>query len=280
MDKRIVIAVFLGLLAVATGPIQAAEPTMDANSVCKPGTDCAPEPNEAELSEVDKVLKRLHDKTSKMQSYEGQIEYKYIQPLLEDESLRKGTLYYVKKGNISKLRINFKTLKQNDGKEQKYAVHYIFDGVWLTELDYQTKTPTKYQVTEANKPIDAFTAANQTLPMVGFMKPEELKKEFEVELVEQKKEDKENFVQLHLIVKPNSTYKDDYLTIDFWVDTKLGLPTKVVAVSTEEDVCELKFLKPKIDKGISEREFEFKIPDGFSEPEIVPLKKKKKDLLN
>ncbi len=272
MDTRIIFGTFWVFLTMA-GFVQAVEPTTD--SVCKPGTVCAQEPNEVVVDEVDKVLEQLHKTTSGMRSYEGQIEYKYIQPLLESESLRKGVLYYVKIGEVSKLRINFKTLKQDDEKERKYAVHYIFDGVWLTELDYQTKTPTKYQVTEANKPVDAFTAANQTLPMVGFMKPEELKKEFEVELVEQKKGDPANFVQLHLIVKPNSTYKDDYLTIDFWVDKKVGLPLRVVAVSTEEDICELKFLKPKINKGIGEKIFDFKIPQGFSEPEIVPLKKKK-----
>ncbi len=83
-------------------------------------------------------------------------------------------------------------------------------------------------------------------------------------------------------VKPNSVYKDDYISIDFWIDKKLGLPVKIVAVSTEpatepielKDVSEIKFLKPKVNKGMDKKVFEFKIPEGFDEPEIIPLKKK------
>jgi outer membrane lipoprotein-sorting protein len=52
------------------------------------------------------------------------------------------------------------------------------------------------------------------------------------------------------------------------------LPAKVVALSVEEDIYEIKFLKPKVNKGIDKKVFEFKIPEGFGEPEIVPLKKR------
>lgn len=245
------------------------------DGVCKPSEAGEASSDQPAESPVDEVLTKLHNTTSSMKSYEGSIEYKTIQPLLESETLRKGVLYYAKLDEKStKLRINFETLKQDEEKEQNYREHYIFDGVWLTQLNYQTKTPTKYQVSESDKPTDAFSAVNEAMPMVGFMKPDELKREFDVALVEQKKGEPKNLVQLHLKVKPNSKYKDDYLTMDFWVDQKSWLPTKVQAVSTEEDVYELKFLKPEINKKIDSKVFDFKIPAGFSEPEIVPLKKK------
>ena len=110
--------------------------------------------------------------------------------------------------------------------------------------------------------------------MLGFTKIEDLKKQFEVELVEQETAQANIFIQVRLKVKPNSIYKDDYITIDFWIDKKLGLPAKVVAVSTEEDIYQIKFLKPKLNTGIDKKVFDFKIPQGFGEPEIIPLKKK------
>lgn len=263
-----IIWVTLAVSAAATGN------ELCENGVCKASENTNASSDKPSENPVDKILGKLHDTTSSMKSYEGRIEYKTMQPLLESETLRTGILYYAKVDDKSKLRINFETLKQDEEKEQKYKEHYIFDGVWLTQLNFQTKTPTKYQVTESDKPTDAFTAVNEAMPMVGFMKPEELKREFEVSLVEQKKADQENFFQLHLKVKPNSKYKDDYLTMDFWIDKESWLPSKIQAVSTEEDVYELRFLKPKIDKKISDKVFDFTIPAGFSEPEIVPLKKK------
>ncbi len=116
--------------------------------------------------------------------------------------------------------------------------------------------------------------ASKNLPILGFTKIEDLKKQFEISLIEQKKNEPNDLIGLHLKVKPDSIYKDDYIYLDFWIDKKLGLPAKVVALSIEEDIYEIKFLNPKVNKGIDKKVFEFKIPEGFGEPEIVPLKKK------
>jgi len=251
---------------------------------------------EVKADAVDTVLQQLNKRAQELKSYEAQIEYKFIQPLLfGSETLRKGTLYYTRSGKKSKLRINFETLKQEDEEEEKYAVQYIvldgvylsgpdsqFEGTWLVHIDYELKGVKYYQIAEVedpNEPVDVFDLASRNLPMIGFTKIEDLKKQFEVTLVEQKKPEPEDFIQLHLKVKPNSVYKDDYVSIDFWIDKKLGLPAKIVAVSTEpateqaeqKDTTEIKFLRPKVNKIIDNNVFEFKIPEGFDEPEIKPL---------
>jgi len=115
--------------------------------------------------------------------------------------------------------------------------------------------------------------------MLGFTGTDELKKQFEVDLVEQKKGESADFTQVNLTVKPNSVYNEDFRTIDFWIDNKVGLPARVRATKTEPeppygDIEEIRFLKPKVNKDVSRKVFEFKIPRGFGEPEIIPLKKK------
>ncbi|MFQ6036871.1 MAG: outer membrane lipoprotein carrier protein LolA, partial [Sedimentisphaerales bacterium] len=107
----------------------------------------------------------------------------------------------------------------------------------------------------------------------GFTKIEDLKKQFEIKLVQQEKDKAEKFFHLHLKVKLDSIYRD-WPVIDFWIDKKLYLPAKVVAVSTEEDIYEIKFLQPKVNKEIAKTVFEFEIPKGFT-VEQIPLKKKK-----
>jgi len=225
---------------------------------------------------VDVVLKQLKRQTCELKSYQGRIEYLFSQPIFESETLRKGVLYYERCGGKSKLRINFQTLKQDDDEEQKYIEHYIFDGVWLTHIDYQIKEVKRYQRAEPNKPVDAFELAGRNFPIIGFSETEDLKKEFEIRLVEQQGGGAEDFVHLCLKVKPDSIYKDDYTYVDFWIDKELHLPAKIVATSTEEDIYEIRLLDTKVNKRIDKKVFEFRVPKGFGEPEIIPLKKKKK----
>jgi hypothetical protein len=248
------------------------------------------QPVEEKVNKVDTVLKQLNKKALELTSYEVQIEYGFIQPLLESETLRKGVLYYEKLGKKSKLRLNFQTRKLEDEEEEKYIEQYIvldgaglthpghqFKGTWAVQIDYEMEGVKYIQLAEArdpNKPVDVFDLASRNFPMVGFTKIEDMKKQFEVTLVEQKKSEPEDFIQVHLKVKPNSVYKDDYIYIDFWIDKKLGLPAKIVAVTTEEDIYRINFIKPKVNKKIYCKVFDFKIPEGFDEPEIVPLRKK------
>jgi len=229
-----------------------------------------------DANSVDVILKQLNQKTSELKSYQGQIEYKFSQPLLESETLRKGVLYYKKGDGKSALRINFQTLKQDDEDEQKYIEQYIFDGVWLTHIDYQIKQVKKHQLAEPNEPVDAFDLAGRNFPIIGFSKVEDLKKQFEISLVKRQGGKAGNFVQLNLKVKPDSIYKDDYTSVDLWVDKKSYLPAAIRAISTEEDFYAIKLLDAKVNEKLDKKVFDFEVPKGFG-MEIIPLKKKTKD---
>ena len=289
MDKKIITNVVLILLAMV-GTCRAGCSTKKARTMT----------GDKQADAVEVVLKQLSLKTKQLKSYQCQVGYRFIQPLFESQTLRKGVLYYAKAGNKSKLRINFGTLKQDDEKEQKYREEFIFDGVWLMHINYQIEQVRIHQLAEPNKPVDAFELAGKNLPIVGFAKIEDLKKQFEIKLVEQGKGRTpvipaklvlsevegagiHDFIHLHLKVKPDSVYKDKYTSIDFWIDRKLGLPAKVVAVSTEpadvpsieKDSYQIELLKPKVNKRVDNKVFEFRIPRGFDK-EIIPLKRKKK----
>ncbi len=251
----------------------------------------------ANVDPVDAVLEKLNKRTRELESFECRIELKYIQALLDSQSTRKGMLYYMRSEGKSALRVNFTTLQQEDDKERKAVEQYIvldgswlthptykFEGIWLVHIDYQIEELKYYQVTEPadpNKSVDVFDLVSNYLPMPGFTRTEELKKQFEVELIEQENAAAADFTQVRLKVKPNSVYKDDFLSIDFWIDKKVGLPAKFRATKTEPeppygDVEEIKLLKPRVNKGVDKKVFEFEVPKGFGEPEIKPLPKKGK----
>ena len=164
-----------------------------------------------------------------LKSYQCKVEYLFSQPVLESKTLRTGSLYYARFGNGSKLRINFDTLTQDDGPQQKYVEHYIFDGQWLTHIDYQIKQVQKRQLAEANEPIDAFELAKRNFPIIGFSKTDDLKKEFDINVVNRliPRKRNPNLIHLHLKVKPDSQYKDDYKSVEIWIDKELMLPAQI-----------------------------------------------------
>lgn len=219
---------------------------------------------------VDVILEQLRQKTAKLKSYQAQIEYCFSQPVLESQTVRKGLIYYKRHNKKSKLRINFQTLKQDDSEKQKYIEQIIFDGVWLTRIDYQIKSLERRQLVEESRPSDAFDLANRYLPIIGFTKIEDLKKQFEIRFVKQAKEEYRDLIGLHLKVRPTSVYKNDYTTINFWIDKKDFLPVRIVATSTEDDIYEIVLLEPKVNKKLDDRIFEIEIPKGFGET-VVPL---------
>ena len=240
-------------------------------------TPAVPKPKAADCNSLEVVLRQLKQRTRNLKSYQCRIEYLVRQPEYESQSLRRGQLYYKKAEKSSRLRINFQTLRQDDDEEQEYIEQYIFDGQWLTRIDYQIKKVEKRQLfepNEPNEPTEAFDIISEYFPIVGFSKVEDLSKQFEIRLLSPKDCPPDEFAHLHFKVKPQSVYKDDYKSVDFWVDRKLHLPVKIVAVSTEKDVFELRFLDPKVNKKIDNKVFDFKLPPGFAKPEIIPLKKK------
>jgi outer membrane lipoprotein-sorting protein len=219
---------------------------------------------------VDTVLENLRRQTNQLTSYQAKVEYLFRQPMFESQTLRKGVLYYQKSDGKSNLRMNFEMLKQDDGPEEKYIEQYIFDGVWLTHVDYQIKQVKRHQQGEPNKPLDAFDLVRENFPIIGFSKTEDLKKEFDISEVNEMN----GLIHLNLKVKPDSQYKDDYKSVKIWIDKKLSLPAKIIAATTEEDIYEIRFLEPKVNEQIDKKVFEFEIPEGFG-VEIEPLKKKR-----
>ena len=214
---------------------------------------------------IKRTLAGLEKAADSLKTYQCRFRYSFIQPLFESKTVREGTLYYKKNEKFSKLRINFDLLRQDDAEPETHLEQYMFDGVWLTHLDYQLKQAKMYQQTEPNQPIDAFELASQNFPIIGFTDINELKKNFDIEL---SKDQKEDYIRLKLRIRPDSDRTEDYESVDFWLDRKNHLPARIVTVNSESDIYEINLLKPKINREITEETFRISIPEDFGKPEI------------
>ena len=229
----------------------------------------AAEPNEAP---VDSVLARLQTSAEALTTYECRLDYLFWQPEMFDaKTLRKGRVFYKRASDQSFLRINFETLKEDEFDEQPYPEHFVFDGCWLTIINHVQRTVQRHEVAEPNQPVNAFELAGGDMPIIGFSPTDDLKKEFEISLVQTEKEDKD-LVKLHLKVKPESKYKDNYVSLDFWVSTKRWLPERIDALTNDRDIYQLRFTRTKVNSKIQDKHFEAKIPEGFS-AEVFPMKR-------
>ncbi len=230
---------------------------------------------EANECPVDSVLAKLQASAEALVTYECRLDYLYWQPdMFDAKTLRKGHVFYKRASEKSLLRINFETLQEDEFDEQPYAEHFVFDGCWLTIINHVQKTVQKHEMAEPNQPVNAFELAGGDMPIIGFSPTDDLKKEFDISLVEAKEEDGA-LVKLHLKVKPESKYKDNYVSLDFWVSTEQWLPEKIDALTKEEDIYQLRFTHAKVNSKISDKQFETRIPkgQGFAAPEVFPLKR-------
>jgi len=221
---------------------------------------------------VEAVLDGLQAKAADLTSYRCVVDYVFKQPLLESQTRRKGTLDYAKTENRSHLRIDFNTLQYDQEKEQKHKEQFLFDGIWGTYIDYQSRSVQRQQVAEPNAPVDAFALVSRRVPVLGFSKVEDLQKQFVIQLAPRTDPGSPPSHWLHLEVKPGSDYHDDYVTIDVQIDKQHGLPIMIVAVTTEQDVHEIKLADPKINQAIARGRFDVEIPSDFS-VETVPLQR-------
>jgi len=264
MYKSVTIAALLLSLAAGLSRGAAASPAGPSH------------PTTSDPNALDRVLKNLQDKAGELKTYQVNMDYVFKQPLVESQQRRTGVLYYAKFDTRSSLRIDFQTLQQDQEKPQTYKQQYLFDGVWLWEVDYQLETATRRQLAEPNQPLDAFSLASKHLPVLGFSKAEDLRQQFEIELVPEPATQPAPRQHLHLKVKPDSVYKDDYVTIDFWIDRQIGLPAEVKAVTPEEDVYEIKLTDPKVNTALDRKLFQIGVPDKFSQS-VIPLAKRAQD---
>ena len=235
---------------------------------------CPAKKQTTEVNEINDILSRLNESAARLKSYQAEIRYLFIQDpeLLDSQTLRKGRLFYKKDRAGSKLRVNFDTMKQDDADEEKYVEDFIFDGVWLTKIDFQLEKVDFYQQAEEEKPIDVFEFISHRFPMLGFTKTQHLDKQFEITLIIQKQPNSSNLIGLHLKIKKDSTYKDDYKTINVWIDNETFLPAKLLAASTQGDIFDIQLLDAEVNKNLKNAVFKLETPQHFSKNR-TPLKK-------
>jgi outer membrane lipoprotein-sorting protein len=267
MNKSITVAwVLLALSLVAGQCSGVSEPNRPAAVSATPTPVSAP----ADANSARVVLDKLRDQVGNLKSYQCKMDYVFSQPVFQSTERRKGTLQYARMEGRSYLCIDFTILQYDQNPEQKKREQYLFDGVWLTYIDHESHSVQRRQISEPNAPADAFALASKRVPIMGFAKVEDLEKQFDIERTPLPAD--ASVYQLHMKVKPDSVYKDDYTTMDVDVDKKQGLPSKIHAMTPDKDIYEISLIGSKVNETIPKSAFEISYPKDYS-VETIPLEK-------
>jgi outer membrane lipoprotein-sorting protein len=216
-------------------------------------------------SELGQLLEKINAATKTIQGCQASVDYLFVQEpeLLNSRTLRKGTLYYQKTDKGSKLRLNFDTIKQDDADQQKKVEQYVFDGVWLTKIDFALRQVDQYQQAPIDKPVNVFEYISRHFPIVGFSGTDVLEKQFFIRLIPAA-EGESKMVHLELKVRPDSVYKDDYTQIDLWIHSDNYLPVKMKTTSIQGDIYEINLSKMELNKNLQDKIFAIDAPADFS----------------
>jgi outer membrane lipoprotein-sorting protein len=216
--------------------------------------------DESNADTVKTTVEKLSIAVKNIKNLSAKIEYIHSQPLFETQTIRTGKIFYLKDVNSSAARINFLTLKQDEAKEQNYREDYIFDGITITKIDYQSKSATSEQVAEENK-IEPFELVENYFPIIGLAKPEELEQQFDI--IFQKKTNKQNPNVLVLTPKEGSKFFQTYRQIEIKIDCKSFLPFEFSATTCEDEQIIIRLTHIDTSAGIKNNVFEVVIPDDF-----------------
>ncbi|HDS83774.1 MAG TPA: hypothetical protein ENN97_01045 [Phycisphaerales bacterium] len=224
-------------------------------------------------SPLEQILSRLQKNALALTSCTSQIEYLFVEnpDFLGSQTLRKGQLFYLKSDGRSRVRIEFHTLKQDDFDEEQRREVYLFDGVWLTKVDFALEQIDRVQQAPEDEPVDALDYISHRFPLVGFSGSKQFDSEFDVQIAEAQEDDDPNLIHLILDVREDSRYHKDYEKVDFWIDNNLFLPRRVRALSTQDDIYDIRFAHIQTNKKMEKQTFTIETPAHFRK-NIEPLK--------
>ena len=247
--------VFIVLMTQVAGCLAA---TPDPNQPVDPST----------LS-LEQIVQHVQTAGRKLTTYRADLVYEVNQPELETCMIRTGSMMARRDPNQSWLRVEFDTLQQDDLPREQAKEVFVFDGIWLTDLNYDAKSVTQRQMTPVDKPTDAFELASQSMPLIGFTDMKELTEHCDLARIELT--DHPQWVGLLLKVKPESDYSKDYTQLTFEIDPVHWLPAKVVALAPVGDIHTIEFKSPQLNGPIEKTAFLVQTPAGFGKPEVIPL---------
>lgn len=228
----------------------------------------------AQADDTNRLLKETAAAVDKLHSVSSGLEY----TIYEDNGIFETVTVYAGTFDFSKLpfdpncpapaeqeadapkelaAICFTTKSVDGAKPVSEKTTYVFDGAWLTRIDYPLKEVTRIQTAPAGKRQKAIELFSDMVPVVGFTDTDKLLAEYEIKLVS------ESDAGAVISLKPKKNVGARLLTIE--LDKASGLFTKITTELKDGGKNVLSFSDVKLNGVLLKERFNASTPEGFTE---------------
>lgn len=224
---------------------------------------------------LGKLLDRIEQAGGNLKSFEATMRYEQLQQLIDTQAIRNGKLYYRTDKKSVQARIHFSDYLQQDleedeqGKVVKFDEDYVFDGLWVTRRNAQTKTIQRWEVSKKQRNAEAFRLGKGPFPLPFAIRKKDVLEHFDASVVEPDPNAVaalKDTSHLKLIPKKESSYAEDYIQLDLWVDQKTAIPRRISYEKEDYEITTVTWTDIKLDKKIKDKVFHLKkLGKGWTE---------------
>jgi len=191
---------------------------------------------------LDQVFAKMDEVAKAFKSTQADIERTKVTLIVNDKDVANGKLYYVRRGNEPRLKIEL----------SKPMLQYLL----IDKAKLQLYTPNLKQVQEAS--LGGHSNTVEQFMALGFgQSSQDLKKNYQVNLAGEETVDGKKTAILDLAPKnPTMGIK----SVRMWMDEQKGVSVQVKATETSGDYTLFKYSNIKLNANISDSTFDLKMP--------------------
>jgi hypothetical protein len=212
-------------------------------------------------SSVDEVLAGLQRSGQDLRDFTAEVRMEELDNMTGAPKTRTGTVWYDRKEHGSvRLRLTLDKLIDDRGTISRKIEYLLKDG-WLTDRDYSSKVEVARQVLRPGEKIDLLKLGEGPFPLPIGQDPAEVKRQFEVKQVPVEQEVPEDQLdrvkgttRLQLTPREGSQFKEDFASIDVWVDPQTHFPQRIMTTS-EANIQTTDLANLKVNSGIADQQF-------------------------
>lgn len=211
------------------------------------------------------ILDRLERAGDTFVTLRADLEYEVRNAMTGETELRTGTVAYQKEtaDQPAKFRVNFQTLRLEEGPVTRQRVEYLFDGRFVIKDQYATKTRTCWQVAAEGQRVEALRIGKGPFPIPFGQKTRDVLELLHAGTRPAESSDPPNTDFLLLSPLPGREKDVNFTRLEMWVDRRTNLPVKLRARDENQTVKTVVFSHIQTNPKIDPKLFDEPRPAGF-----------------
>jgi outer membrane lipoprotein-sorting protein len=250
--------------AAPSNPADTAPAAAGPSTLAAPATQAAAPAGNA-ASSIDATLDRLDRLGKSLKDFSADVTLTETDQTSGAEVTRNGRVLYQALGEgDARIHVTFLTRTEDDRRYDEKIEYVLKDGIF-TDRNYDTKTEVRRQVLKPGEKANLLKLGDVPFPLPIGQDKAVVHRLFEVTRIPPAADEPKDSIHLRLVPKPDTRLKDQFATIDVWVDTQTSFPTRIDAVDSNHTSQQQTVLKNvKTNTGLKDADFDLPPVQGWN----------------